>query len=442
MQPSPLFTFFFHYRSIGIIALTFLFVLDLIAQDSPNPYKRYGTQAVWQRLVTENPELPATVASIEAHVDQFETAGTLTDYQLPIVFHVLTPNQPGLLADLIAGQVLAANQDFAGFLPEIRSRVDSFAHFDELAVATEIAFCTPLLDPNGNPTDGVNIDPAPQIEWRTDDAIKSSDQGGVDPWDPERYINIWIAQLEGNLAGYAQLPGGPAATDGIVIDVDFFGSGTDAPGPPQFALGKTLTHLLGSYLGLHELWNEYEPCTDDRVADTPIHNAPNPGRIEIYRHLSTCPGTPVEMTMNFMDTADDSLSYVFTPGQKLRMQAMLAAGGPRAGLTETPLACPPLPDDAEAEPESVAKQTTLRVFPNPARDRLTVRLEGDAARELRLIVYSTDGQLFYRFDPSGATQKTLPRTLEIDCHGWPPGFYFVQVVADDQRFIRKLAITH
>lgn len=68
------------------------------------------------------------------------------------------------------------------------------------------------------------------------------------------------------------------------------------------------------------------------------------------------------MTMNYMDTADDSLSYIFTPGQKLRLQAMLAAGGPRAGLIETPLA-------------------------------------------------------------------------------WPPGFYFVQVVADDQRFIRKLAIT-
>jgi hypothetical protein len=61
------------------------------------------------------------------------------------------------------------------------------------------------------------------------------------------------------------------------------------------ALCRTLTHLMGNYLNLYDLWNESQPCADDYVDDTPIHNAPN-GRFWQYRHVSTCDGSPVEMT--------------------------------------------------------------------------------------------------------------------------------------------------
>jgi hypothetical protein len=126
------------------------------------------------------------------------------------------------------------------------------------------------------------------------------------------------------------MPGGPAATDGVVINARYFGIKNDRNDP--FGRGKTLTHLVASYLGLYELWNSLEPCFDDRVYDTPVHNDPNAGAGIEGRHVSTCYGHELEMYMNFMDNTEDSLLCMFTRGQVLRMQGMLSEGGPRNGL--------------------------------------------------------------------------------------------------------------
>ena len=69
------------------------------------------------------------------------------------------------------------------------------------------------------------------------------------------------------------MPGGPVATDGIVIDYRYFGTGGTAIAP--YDEGRTLTHLVGNYLNLHDLWNDVSRCSDDEVADTPVHNGPN-----------------------------------------------------------------------------------------------------------------------------------------------------------------------
>jgi hypothetical protein len=120
------------------------------------------------------------------------------------------------------------------------------------------------------------------------------------------------------------MPGGPSATDGIVLDYRFLGSLGTVKAP--YDQGKTLTHLVGNYLGLNDLWGNGH-CADDLVDDTPPHNAPNfgcPG----YRHISTCDDNPVEMTMNFMDNTDDACMYMFTAGQVRRMRAALGESGP------------------------------------------------------------------------------------------------------------------
>ncbi|HPN18474.1 MAG TPA: hypothetical protein PK546_02975, partial [Chitinophagales bacterium] len=46
-------------------------------------------------------------------------------------------------------------------------------------------------------------------------------------------------------------------------------------------------------------------------------------------HKSTCSGTPIEMTMNYMDYTDDACMYMFSAGQKSRVLATFATGGPR-----------------------------------------------------------------------------------------------------------------
>ena len=51
-----------------------------------------------------------------------------------------------------------------------------------------------------------------------DNAVKFDSLGGIDAWDTETYMNIWICDLFSGLLGYSQFPGGDPLTDGNVVD--------------------------------------------------------------------------------------------------------------------------------------------------------------------------------------------------------------------------------
>jgi hypothetical protein len=69
-------------------------------------------------------------------------------------------------------------------------------------------------------------------------------------------------------------------------------------------------------------------CGSDLVSDTPSHNTANYG-VPAYPHYSTCTGTPVEMTMNYMDYTDDEACICLLMDKKSRMDALFVSGGPR-----------------------------------------------------------------------------------------------------------------
>ena len=164
--------------------------------------------------------------------------------------------------------------------------------------------------------------------WGTRDAMKKSKQGGIDPTSPSTTLNMWVCTIGGGILGYAQFPGGSLATDGVVIDSKYFGRTGTATAP--YGLGRTATHEVGHYFNLRHIWGD-ATCGTDGVADTPTHNTSN-GGCPAYPHYSTCAGTPVEMTMNYMDYTYDACMYMFSAGQAARMQATFAVGGPRASL--------------------------------------------------------------------------------------------------------------
>nr|WP_218155326.1 M43 family zinc metalloprotease [Chitinophaga sp. YR627] len=144
-------------------------------------------------------------------------------------------------------------------------------------------------------------------------------------------MNIWIVgAMSGGVIGYAQFPGGAAATDGVVIADDCFGNTGTATSP--FNKGRTATHEIGHWLNLRHIWGD-ATCGNDFVGDTPTQNAPNYG-CPGYPHLSTCAGNPIEMTMNYMDYTDDRCMYMFTAGQKTRMLATFLTGGGRTGFAQ------------------------------------------------------------------------------------------------------------
>ncbi len=89
--------------------------------------------------------------------------------------------------------------------------------------------------------------------------MKSTSGGGVDPWDAKKYLNIWVCTLGGGLLGYAQFPGGPTSTDGVVILNTAFGTNDFRQtnrgkaiaearlSLPSFLLSQTKTHFFQGY---------------------------------------------------------------------------------------------------------------------------------------------------------------------------------------------------
>jgi hypothetical protein len=178
--------------------------------------------------------------------------------------------------------------------------------------------------------DVVNRKSTNKKSWQLNDAMKKSSQGGIDPTSPTTKLNLWVCNLTGGYLGYAQFPGGAAATDGVVCDNNAVGTTGSAQAP--FNKGRTATHEVGHWMNLRHIWGD-ATCGNDLVGDTPLHNTANYG-CPASGHKSTCSGQPVEMTMNYMDYTDDACMYMFSLGQKSRMLAVFASGGPRNSFAQ------------------------------------------------------------------------------------------------------------
>jgi hypothetical protein len=163
--------------------------------------------------------------------------------------------------------------------------------------------------------------------------MKTSKGGGIPPTNPTEFLNIWLVPFirdgKDQPNGYAQFPGGDPLTDGVVIATQHFGRGLVSE-----IQGRTATHNVAHWMNIHDIWGlKVRTCGDDFVADTP---QPNTCNIFCPRfpEYSTCPGTQIEMTMNYMDLTSDACRFMFTQGQKARAIAVFAPGGPRSSFAD------------------------------------------------------------------------------------------------------------
>ncbi len=115
-----------------------------------------------------------------------------------------------------------------------------------------------------------------QTGFTHDDQVKKPSTGGIAPFQPNTHLNLWVSALTGGLLGYAQFPGGPSATDGVVINYQSFGTIGTAQAP--FKKGRTATHEIGHYFNLRHIWGDTPDCSgSDMVADTPNCAGPEYG---------------------------------------------------------------------------------------------------------------------------------------------------------------------
>ena len=257
---------------------------------------------------------------IEEFTQKAKLTGKLVNGKvvIPVVVNVLYRTAAENISDaLIQSQIDVLNKDFTATNADFSSTPALFA-----GVAANVGITFELVK--------INRKSITKTSWGTRDAMKKTNQGGIAPTSPSNTLDLWACTIGGGILGYAQFPGGAAATDGVVIDSKYFGvtsnSGTSYP----YNLGRTASHEVGHWMNLRHIWGD-ATCGSDLVADTPTHNAANYG-VPAYPHLSTCTGTPVEMTMNYMDYTDDRGMYMFTNGQKARMAALFVSGGARAGF--------------------------------------------------------------------------------------------------------------
>jgi len=221
----------------------------------------------------------------------------------------------------IQSQIDVLNADFAGTNADISNIPTAFSGVK--AGDTRIKF-------TWSSTTGLTTRQTTKTSWRTNDDMKRTSRGGIDPTSPTTKLNIWVCTLANGILGYAQFPGGASATDGVVILNTAFGTTGSARAP--FNKGRTATHEVGHWLRLRHIWGD-ATCGSDLVSDTPTHNTANYG-FPASGHRSTCTGTPLEMTMNYMDYTDDACMYMFSAGQKSRMNATFISGGSRNSFAQ------------------------------------------------------------------------------------------------------------
>jgi hypothetical protein len=295
--------------------------------------------------LAEHPEMAAERQRLEQLTEKFvqEQEGvkqktTAPIYTIPVVVHVLYKTATQNISDAqINSQITQLNLDYQKLNSDISLVPSAFAG---LTADIQVQFCMAQRDPSGAATTGILRKSTTKSSFNADtDDAKSNSTGGDNAWPASQYLNIWVVPAitsggQSGILGYAQFPGGPASTDGLVIGYNYFGT-TGAVSAP-FNKGRTATHEIGHWMNLYHIWgDDGTGCSgSDLVGDTPNQGDENYG----------CPGFPTiscsngpngDMYMNYMDYTDDACMYMFSSGQKSRMHAIFTTGGSRNAITSS-----------------------------------------------------------------------------------------------------------
>lgn len=334
---------------------------------------------------------------------------------IPVVVHIIHNGEaigvaPNITDAQVQSQITVLNQDFRRMLG-----TPGGESTNPIAADIEIEFVLAKVDPNGNPTNGIDRINSGQSSWydiEIDETLKPATI-----WDPAQYMNMWSVKFASvDVLGYAQFPdasglagldasGGPADTDGVVSSYDVFGSSDFSTSfllAAPYDKGRTMTHEVGHFLGLRHIWgdgtgNEKKNITDcdasDYCADTPQAG---------WEHYScgvfdTCPTkTGSDMVENYMDYTNDECMNIFTLDQKARIIVIMNNAARRSSLkTSTKgTAIPVFSNDAEVKIEtdySLVNVSDCASLPTPTNKKVALTNRGTSTLTAVTLNYSIGG---------------------------------------------------
>ena len=317
------------------LGLAGLALVSFSASAQAPAHRICATEEVLQAQLAADPSLAQRMSAINNQALKFaaQQVGTAQRTSatviIPVVVHVLYSTTAENISDAqIQSQIDVLNEDFRKLNTDANKVPAAFAG---LAADAGIQFVLAKRTPAGTATNGIERKSSTITTWGTADKIKKVSTGGLDAWNAGQYLNLWVGTIGGGILGYAQFPGGAAATDGVVISPVYFGRTGSVTAP--FNLGRTGSHEVGHWLNLNHIWgDDGTACTGtDNVADTPNQADENYGK-PTFPQVSCSNGPNGDMFMNYMDYTDDAGMYMFSTGQSSRMNALFGAGGARASL--------------------------------------------------------------------------------------------------------------
>ena len=299
--------------------LSVFLIISLIVLSATSQQRNCGTMQYLEFLQSKDPQLKDRMANNELKLQKWikdNSNPKSTVLTIPVVVHVVwNTNAENISDSQIFSQMDVLNEDFR------RNNNDASntpSVWQNIAADCEIEFCLATIDPNGASTTGITRTQTSQTSFSiSNDAMKSSSSGGIDPWDQDDYLNIWVCDLSGGILGYATLPSNfNNPDDGVVIGYKYFGTIGTVQSP--YNKGRTATHEVGHWLNLEHIWgcNNGDNCNDTPVSQGSNYGCPN------FPSLSNCNGNNSpngDMFMNYMDYTNDACMNLFTNDQKNRM---------------------------------------------------------------------------------------------------------------------------
>lgn len=326
---------------------------------------------------------------------------------IPVVFHVVYQNVTENIHDsLLQEQIDVLNEDLNAANADLWKVPLAW---QPIIGNMQITFVFASLDPNGNPTTGIERQQTTVSSFTTNDNVKHVSTGGLDAWPDTSYLNIWVCDLSAGLNGYTQFPGGPAATDGMVLNYRVVGRGSPAQAP--FNAGRTCTHEFGHWLGLRHIGPDASCADVDSIPDTPSYNSSVYGTYPVGTVLTDACNQPAPgiMWMNFMMYVDDTAMVFFTLGQINKMTWYL--NNMRTGFL-TPNG---IHEDQVA--------SWISVYPSPSSDGIFTLTRTDASTESSVGVCDVQGRLLFDLINVNAGVNTVM----LDLSSYAEGVYTIVI---------------
>ncbi|MGH2645812.1 MAG: hypothetical protein ACRDE2_17805, partial [Chitinophagaceae bacterium] len=145
---------------------------------------------------------------------------------IPVVVHIVLQN-PNLVSDAqVQSQINVLNADYNA---DNADSVNIPGVWKSLFGDMRVQFCLAERTPDGNPTNGIDRVTTNQTQFSDEgdaySTVKHASSGGVNAWDPSKYLNFWVCNLSDNVLGVGTFPVlFPQEEQGVVIQYNAFGT--------------------------------------------------------------------------------------------------------------------------------------------------------------------------------------------------------------------------